>query len=54
MWPEQWTTYTAAARAGTGAADPPGRLPELTVSDPTGIDPARDGVIDVPVPVHHH
>jgi hypothetical protein len=55
MWPEQWTTYTAAARAGPGAADPAGtagrlleRLPELTGSDPGGIDPARGGVIDVP------
>ncbi len=24
MWPEQWNTYTAAARAGPGAADPAG------------------------------
>jgi AcrR family transcriptional regulator len=37
MWPEQWTTYTAAARAGPGTADLAGtagrllqRLPELT------------------------
>ena len=55
VWPEQWTTYTAAARAGPGAADPAGvagrlltRLPELTGHDPTRIDPARGGVIDVP------
>ena len=55
MWPEQWTAYIAAARAGPGAADPAGtagrlleRLPELTGSDPAGIDPARGGVIDVP------
>ena len=55
VWPEQWTAYTAAARAGPGAADPAGaagrlltRLPELTGSDPAGIDPARGGVIDVP------
>jgi len=48
VWPEQWTTYTAAARAGPGAADPAGvagrlltRLPELTGHDPTRIDPAR-------------
>ena len=41
VWPEQWNTYTAAARAGPGAADPAGmagrlleRLPELTGSDP--------------------
>ena len=46
MWPEQWTAYTAAARAGPGAAEPAGtagrlveRLPELT-GDPAGIDPA--------------
>ena len=55
MWPEQWTAYTAAARAGPGAADPAGtagrlleRLPELTGRDPARIDPARGGVIDVP------
>ena len=55
VWPEQWTIYTAAARAGPGAADPAGvagrlltRLPELTGHDPTRIDPARGGVIDVP------
>ena len=59
MWPEQWNTYTAAARAGPGAADPAGtagrlleRLPELTGSDPARIDPARGGVIDVPARVH--
>jgi hypothetical protein len=55
MWPEQWNTYTGAARAGPGAADPAGtagrllaRLPELTGRDPARIDPARGGVIDVP------
>jgi uncharacterized protein YidB (DUF937 family) len=55
MWPEHWHTYTAAARAGPGAADPAGvagrllaRLPELTSSDPALIDPSRGGVIDVP------
>jgi hypothetical protein len=55
MWPEQWTTYISAARAGSGTADPAGvagrlleRLPELTGSDPARIDPARGGVIDVP------
>ena len=55
MWPEHWNTYTAAARAGPGTADPAGtagrlleRLPELTGSDPARIDPARGGVIDVP------
>ncbi len=55
LWPEQWATYTAAARARPGAADPAGvagrlltRLPELTGRDPAGIDPARGGVIDVP------
>jgi hypothetical protein len=54
VWPERWTIYTAAARAGPGA-DPAGvagrlltRLPELTGHDPTRIDPARGGVIDVP------
>ena len=54
---EQWNAYVAAARPGlkTGPADPAGtagrlleRLPELTGSDPAGIDPARGGVIDVP------
>ena len=55
MWPEQWNTYTAAARAGPGAADPAGtagrlleRLPELTGRDPARIEPARGGVVDVP------
>ena len=57
MWAEQWNAYVAAARPGlkTGPADPAGtagrlleRLPELTGSDPAGIDPARGGVIDVP------
>ena len=55
MWPEQWNAYTAAARAGPGTADPAGttgrllqRLPELSGSDPAGIDPARGGIIDVP------
>ena len=55
MWPEHWDTYTAAARAGPGAADPAGvagrllaRLPQLTGRDPAGINPARGGVIDVP------
>ncbi|MGH3288736.1 MAG: hypothetical protein ACRDPD_29340, partial [Streptosporangiaceae bacterium] len=55
MWPEHGDTYTAAARAGPGAADPAGtagrlleRLPELTGRAPARIDPARGGVIDVP------
>jgi hypothetical protein len=60
MWPEQWTAYTAAARAGPGTADPgtadPAgvagrlltRLPELTGRDPARINLARGGVIDVP------
>jgi hypothetical protein len=55
VWPEQWATYTEAARAGPGPADPAGtagqllkRLPELTGRDPAGIDPACGGVIDVP------
>ena len=54
-WPEHWTTYTDAARAGLGPADPAGtagllleRLPELAGCDPAGINPARGGVIDVP------
>jgi hypothetical protein len=41
--------------AGSGTADPAGtagrllqRLPKLTGSDPTRVDPARGGVIDVP------
>ena len=55
LWPEHWTAYTAAARAGPGTADPAGtagrllkRLPELADCDPAGIEPARGGVIDVP------
>ena len=55
VWPEQWTAYTAAARAGSGAADPARtagllleRLPELADRDPAGIERARGGVIDVP------
>ena len=55
LWPEHWTAYTAAARAGLGTADPAGtagrlleRLPELAGCDPAGIEPARGGVIDVP------
>jgi hypothetical protein len=55
MWPEHWAAYTAAARARPGAADPVGivgrlleRLPELADCDPTGIEPARGGVIDIP------
>ena len=55
LWPEQWTAYTAAARTGSGAADPARtagllleRLPELADRDPAGIEPARGGVIDVP------
>jgi hypothetical protein len=55
VWPQQWTAYTAAARAGLGKADLAGtagrllnRLPELADCDPDGIDPARGGVIDVP------
>ena len=56
VWPEHWNTYTAAARTGPGAADPAGtvgqlldRLPELTGSDPARLDPARGGVIHVPL-----
>jgi hypothetical protein len=54
-WPGHWRTYTDAARAGLGPADPAGaagqlleRLPELADCNPAGIDPARGGVIDVP------
>jgi uncharacterized protein YidB (DUF937 family) len=55
VWPEQWTAYTAAARAGPGADDSAGTvgrllgpLRELAGRDPARIDPARGGVIDVP------
>ena len=55
VWPEQWATYTAAAHAAAGPADPAGTagrllepLPELIGGDPVVIDPARGGVIDVP------
>jgi hypothetical protein len=55
VWPQHWTTYIAATRAGPGPADPAGTagrllkpLPELTGNDPARIDPARGGVIDVP------
>jgi hypothetical protein len=56
LWPEHWNAYIGAARAGTGTPDAAGvagrllvRLPDLTDSDPAWIDPARGGVIDVPV-----
>jgi hypothetical protein len=55
LWPEHWTAYAAAARAGPGTADPAGvtgqllkRLPVLTGCDPAGIEPAHGGIIDVP------
>ena len=55
MWPEQWTAYIFATRAGPGTPDPAGvagrlleRLPELTGCDPARINPAQGGVIDVP------
>jgi hypothetical protein len=55
VWPEHWVAYTAAARAGPGAADPAGTvgrlldgLPELTGRDLARLEPARGGVIDVP------
>ena len=54
MWHEHWNAYIDAARAGPGAADPAGTagrllmgLPQLT--DPALVDPARGGVIDVPL-----
>jgi hypothetical protein len=47
LWPEQWAAYSAAARAGSGAADPAGiagllleRLPPLADRDPAAIEPA--------------
>jgi len=55
MWPEHWDTYTTAASARSGSADPAGAvglllegMQELTDRAPAGIDPARGGVIDVP------
>jgi hypothetical protein len=56
MWPEHWDKYTEAARTRGGLGQDPagtaGRLlaplPDLTGHDPTAIDPARGGVIDVP------
>ena len=55
MWPEQRQEYLATAQAGHEPANPAGvagrlleRLPDLTASDPTAMDPARGGVIDVP------
>ena len=60
VWPEQWTAYTAAARAGPDrAADPAGMAGRLLAAAarahrqrPRRIDPARGGVIDVPSTVH--
>jgi hypothetical protein len=50
LWPEHWTAYAAAARAGPGTAAPAGtagllleRLPKLAGCDPGGIEPARAG-----------
>ena len=55
VWHEHWAAYTAAARAGPGAADPAGvagrlltPLPHLSGSDLSRVDPGRGGVIDVP------
>jgi hypothetical protein len=57
MWPQHWDTYTGAARTRTDLrkdqSGTAGRLlsrqPCLTGSDPATIDPARGGVIDIPV-----
>jgi hypothetical protein len=55
MWPENWTEYITAARAGSGPVGPAGAagrllepLPDLTRREPTTIDPVRGGVIDIP------
>jgi uncharacterized protein YidB (DUF937 family) len=55
IWPGYWDSYTAAAAAGLGAADPvavAGRvlagLDVLAEYDPTSHDPAYGGVVDVP------
>jgi hypothetical protein len=55
IWPGYWDSYTAAAAAGLGAADPAavvGRLPAgldiLAEYDLTSHDPAYGGVVDVP------
>jgi len=55
VWAQHWDGYIAAARAGPDSPSPAGtagrllaRLPELTGIDPTRIDPARGGVVDVP------
>jgi hypothetical protein len=55
IWPEDWSTYTDAARSSAGTANPIGTigrllqsLPELSGCDPAQIDPARGGVVDVP------
>jgi hypothetical protein len=59
VWPQQWTAYTAAARAGLGKADLAGTagrllngLPELADCDPAGIDPVRGGGHRRSLPVH--
>jgi len=55
IWPEQWATYTAAARGGSGPGDATGTagrllqpLPELNARYLATVDPALGGVIDVP------
>ena len=55
IWPGYWDSYTAAASAGLGAADPAAvvgrllaRLDVLAEYDLTSHDPAYGGVVDVP------
>ena len=55
IWPGDWDSYTAAAAAGLGAADPAAvvgrllaRLDVLAEYDLTSHDPAYGGMVDVP------
>jgi hypothetical protein len=55
IWPGYWDSYTAAAAAGLGAADPAAvvgrilaQLDVLAEYDPASLDPAYGGVVDVP------
>ena len=55
IWPGYWDSYTAAAAAGLGAAEPAAvvgrllaRLDVLAEYDLTSHDPAYGGVVDVP------
>ena len=54
MWHEHWNAYIDAARAGPGTVDPAGTTGRLLIGlpqliDPAQVDPARGGVIDVPL-----